>query len=135
LDFDYDQRLITVQLPDTATTVQELVNLIRDEEDELINLDDPRIIDAAGKDDLGGGNKTAITMTLVNGWLLAFAARTGPATVLCTVSGGNLVALDKFGVAQYPIFPTAFTSVSIAQSTAPALPGGALTVPKFLALK
>ena len=55
---------------------------------------------------------------------IAFEARDGldvPPEVLCTISGGNLVALDDVGASMSPVSPTAYTQVVIAQSTPPSI--------------
>lgn len=59
-------RLIEVLAPDTEITIQELVNLCRDWEDEDENMSFDRLIDAAGKEQLGGGVTVGITASLNN---------------------------------------------------------------------
>lgn len=107
------------QTEQTQVTIQDLVNQIRDYEDELDYMDYPKICDAFGKQSLGGGTFVGITLQLLNDWRLAFEARPGPNTVLCTVSGGNLVATNQYN--NNPIKPTAFTQVVIAQSSSPTI--------------
>ena len=107
-------RIVTVLSPDTAISIQELYDLIRDWEDDNLSYDP--LESAGGKEDLGGGVQVGITLTLLNA-KLAFEARPGPSTVQCNVSGGNLVAVDDLGATFSPIEPTAFTQVVIAQST------------------
>ena len=56
--FDYINKRITVDAPDTTVTGQEIVNAIRTEEDALANLtkdDGWWILDAGGKLGVGGG--------------------------------------------------------------------------------
>lgn len=118
IQFNRGTKVATVPIADgTSITVQEVYNQFKDFEDEPQNMDLKRMIKAGGKDFIAVGRETVITMTLLDGWLLAFEARPGPATILCTVDDGNIVALDALGVPQYPISPTLFTSVSIAQAT------------------
>ncbi|MDX1279409.1 hypothetical protein [Oceanihabitans sediminis] len=50
----------------TDVTVQELYNAIREWEDSDVNIDDDSLIDAAGKENLGGGVTVGITATLKN---------------------------------------------------------------------
>jgi len=100
-------------------SIQELVNKIRDYEELLINLDYGHIANAYGKQPLGGGSFVGITLELINNWRLSFEARPGPDTVLVTVSGGNLVAINDYD--NNPIYPTAFTQVVIAQSSSPTI--------------
>lgn len=68
-------RLVVVESPSTEITVQDLLDTLRDWEDEPINMDADQIVKAAGKDDLGGGVKVGITITLLNAQLM-FESRT-----------------------------------------------------------
>src|SRR3989344_68291 len=116
--FKFD-RVIQVEKPQVEVTIQDLVNQIRDYEDELDYMDYPKICDAFGKQDLGGGTSVGITLVLLNNWRLAFEERDGieegGGTILCTVRGGNLVATNDYS--DNPIKPTTFTQVVIAQSS------------------
>ena len=149
VDFSVSPRIITVASPSTAITVQDLHDTLRTIEARLRNMDDPKLIASAGKEDLGGGLSVGITSTLQNA-KLAFAARPGPTFVQCKVSGGNLVAVDDVGAVIDPIQTTAFTQVILFNSTQAALIvsgvsgltaaesaqlAEALTVGKFIALK
>lgn len=116
--FDKINRIITVKAPATEITCQELINAIRDWEDELENMDMPKIADASGKDYLGGGLYTAITVKLL-GWKLKFEER--PTYTMCVVRGGNLLAVDDQGNYVNPIAPSENVTVVIAQSTAASL--------------
>lgn len=109
-------RVITVAAPSTEITVQDLVDTCRYNEELLQNLDNPHLIDAAGKEFLGGTTYVGITATLQNA-VVAFEARSGPDWVLCTISGGNLVAVDEDGIGIDPRTPTAFVSVDRAASS------------------
>jgi hypothetical protein len=112
LSFDWisSPRIITVLSPSTDITVQDLVDTCRVEEEQLYNLQYAKIINANGKDSLGGGVFVGITATLQNA-LLAFEARPGPTFVQCNVQGGNLVAEDINGNNIDPILTTAYTQV------------------------
>ena len=65
-------KLVEITSPTVTVTVQELVNTIRDWEDELCNMSYPKVIDAVGKADLSGGVTTGITMTLSSLWQIQF---------------------------------------------------------------
>jgi hypothetical protein len=67
-------RIITVLTPDTSITIQELVDQVRAWESEIGNLDYDKLLNAAGKENLGGGVQVGVTVTLQNA-LLAFEAR------------------------------------------------------------
>ena len=113
--FNKTTKIITVLNPATTITVQDLHDDIRIYEADNSNLEITQIANASGKQDLGGGVRVGITLELINDWRLAFEARPGPDTILCTVSGGNLVATNQYG--NTAIFPTAFTQVIISQSS------------------
>lgn len=109
-------------------TIQDIYDQIVDFQDEPGNLDLPQMLRAGGKDDLGTGEFTVVTLTLLDGWRLAFEAAPGPAQVLGTVTGGNFVArfttTTPNDTVQFPIAPTAFISGFIAQATTGALVQG-----------
>ena len=108
LVFDFYNSIIEVPADDTTLDMQYLINQIRDTEDELNpGLAYSKIADASGKEDLGGGIYTAITVKLLDNWRVRFAARPGDETVQCIISGGNLVG----GPGGNPIAPSAFTQV------------------------
>lgn len=113
LDFDFYNSIITVLAPDTSITIQELIDGIRDMEDEYIAMAYGHIADAYGKQDLGNGVKVGISLVLMSPWRVAFEARPGPDTVSCRIDGGNLVG----GLNGNPIAPTAFTQVTMANSS------------------
>lgn len=118
LVFDKNNKIMTVPAPDLTITCQEIYDQCRDYEDEPINLDIPSLVTGGGKDDIGGGEFTAVTITLLDNWRLAFEERAPSGWVSCSVTGGNLVAVNDYN--NNPIYPTAFTQVQIRQSTAPA---------------
>jgi hypothetical protein len=121
ITFDKINRLIIIQKPDTEVSCQELINAIRDFEDELENLDIPKIANAAGKDNLGGGVLVGITITLLN-WKVAFEARTElEGWTICSISGGNLVAVDGNGTPMSPISPSAYVNITLANSSSATL--------------
>ncbi len=101
-------RIIEVDLPDTSVTVQEIVDAIRDEEQQSWNIDNPHLLDAEGKYALGAGVTTGIVARLLNA-LIRFADRPGPGTVQCLVSEGTLIT----DVGPNPIAPSAYTHVVV----------------------
>lgn len=74
---NFSPRIIEVLAPTESVTVQELIDSIRAWEDSPIGANYPFLIDAAGKEDLGGGVKVGITATLQNAQI-AFSGRTTP---------------------------------------------------------
>lgn len=118
--FDKVTRIITVEAPTTEVTIQELINAIRDWEDELANFDTAKVADASGKEALGGGLQVGITLKLFN-WKLKFAERAGPDWVDCSFYGGNLVAIDANSQPMNPIQPSAYVTITIVKAVSAAL--------------
>lgn len=72
-------RIAEVEAPSIEVTMQDLVDTLRiDEEGFHKGLSFDKLLNASGKDDLGGGVKVGITVALQN-TLLAFEGRTTPA--------------------------------------------------------
>ncbi len=114
-------KLIRITSPQTEVTIQELVNTIRDWEDSDEGIAFGKIIDATGKDDLGGGVLTGITMTLSSQWRIKFWSGVG----LGIVRGGNLVG----GCDDQPIEPTGGDdTVLVLNSVSGTISEGAWTV-------
>lgn len=115
LRYFFEDQIIEVPIPDTTLDIQYLVNQTRDTEDELHpGLAYKKIIDAYGKQSLGGGVLVGITVVLLDNWKIRFEARAEPTA--CLVAGGNLVAESG-----NPIAPSTNVTVSIAQSTSPSI--------------
>ncbi len=87
LSYDYTTKRIGVpQVDAQPLTMQLLINSIRTQEASERGIVDDYIADASGKNDLGGGVYTGITVALRSTWVLNFAAGAYQATV----NGGNL---------------------------------------------
>lgn len=120
LTFDFYNSIIEVPSPDTSLDLQYLINQIRDTEDELTPaMAYSKIADAFGKQSLGSGSYVGLTIQLLGSWRLRFQARPGTDTVACIVTGGNIVAESG-----NPIAPSAYTQVTIAQSSSPTIATG-----------
>ncbi|OGE32211.1 hypothetical protein A3C59_04205 [Candidatus Daviesbacteria bacterium RIFCSPHIGHO2_02_FULL_36_13] len=116
--FKFDRVIQVDSLNNTqiSVSVQDLVDEIRDYEDELDFMDYEKMMEATGKQDLGGGVTVGITLELINDWRLSFEARTAlEGMTICTVTGGNLVATNQYS--NNPIKATDFVQVTIAQSS------------------
>jgi len=85
-----DPRVIEIDAPATSATVQEIINAVRDWEDSPEGDLYDYLIDAAGKEDLGGGVSVGITATLQNA-RIRFAARN------TTYSEGTVTTADTTG--------------------------------------
>lgn len=120
VDWHSSPRIIYILAPTIDITVQDLSNDIKDIEDEPAHLSYPYLISTFGKQALGAGAYVGITAVLNNA-KIAFEARSGPDEIACTVTAGNLVAVDADGASINPVHPTAYTQVTIQQSTSPSI--------------
>lgn len=91
-------KIISITTPTTSVTIQELVDAVRDWEDELCNMTYKKVIDAVGKADLGGSVSTGIVVSLNAEWQVQFWGGSGTTKV----SGGTLVG----GVGDEPVLAT-----------------------------
>jgi len=124
VNFASSPRIVMVAAPSTEVNLQDLYDTLRDIEASEQGILYPMLLNAAGKQVLGGGALVGMTLTLRNA-LLSFEARTGPTWVLCQVSGGNLVAVDAGGAPlPSPLCPTAYTYAVATQSTSASLLSG-----------
>ena len=109
-EFDFINNLINITNPQTDVTIQELINEIREVEDDLYNIQYHQIAEATGKQDLGGGVAVGITLELLNDWQLKF----WEGNYVAKITGGNLVG----GIAGDPVAYSAGVQVVIIQSAA-----------------
>ena len=80
------KRVYVPQADAQPLMIQNLVNAIRDEEASERGITYDQILDASGKESLGGGVMTGITAALRSSWVIEFQAGTYQAAV----DGGNL---------------------------------------------
>jgi len=120
IDWTSSPRIITVASPSVELTMQDLYDTAITHEALLINGDEKGIIAGSGKENLGGGTKVGITITLLNA-KVAFEARAGAEWVLCSLIGGNLVAVDSNGDDMAARQPTAYTTIDRASSASATL--------------
>lgn len=85
VEFPLSPRIAEVLDPSTEMTMQDLVDTLRKREDAFRGMSERKLLNASGKEDLGGGVRVGITVALQN-TLLAFQGRTTPAEV-GTVTG------------------------------------------------
>ena len=143
--FKKAEKTIFITSPQTVVTIQELINEIRDYEDNLDFTDYKSIANATGKQDLGGNVLVGITLELLDGWRIQFESRwenefndgygygyyngyeyddwnnyfNAVETISCGVTGGNLVAKNEYD--NNPIKPSPFTQVSVTSSSSATL--------------
>ena len=92
VEWELSPRVITVAAPSDGITIQDLVDTCRYHEELLQNLDSPHLINAAGKEFLGGTTYVGITATLQNA-KLTFEARKTP-----LVTGSTATENDSDGI-------------------------------------
>ena len=78
VEFFSSPRVAEVRAPSTEIIMQDLVDTMRIQEETFRGMSFDKLINASGKEDLGGGVKVGITVAMQN-LLLAFAGRTTPA--------------------------------------------------------
>lgn len=87
LSFNHATKLISIPQADAQPlTMQALINAIRTEEASARGIAEPMIAVASGKEDLGGGVLTGITVALLGTWKLDLE----PGAYQATIDGGNL---------------------------------------------
>ena len=106
--FNYHIQIIDITFPQTEVDCQDLINEIRNAEQDNIGMAYPKIADATGKDDLGGGVLTGITIYLYPNWQLRF----WEGDYTARITGGNLVG----GPGGDPIAYTPGVQVVLVQS-------------------
>lgn len=123
IQFNKLDKLIVITSGQITITIQELIDTVRDFEDNVENMEVAQIANATGKQDLGGGTAVGITFELINDWRIAFSGWQGPTDKSVFVTGGNTVATNQFD--NNPIAPddSPFTQVTIQQSTSPSIIG------------
>ena len=84
-------RLVWIDAGSDLLSVQELLNLLRDWEASAEGITEPKIISAAGKEDLGGGVAVGLTATLLN-------AKVAFEPPVIATSRGSVTTLDSTGI-------------------------------------
>jgi hypothetical protein len=107
---DWTNKQIKILSPQTDVLVQDLVDFIRTEEAGNTGITFDQIVQATGKDSLGGVVSTGVTCNLLDNWQLKF----WDGSYVATISGGNLIG----GIAGDPVAYTAGVQVVIIQSAA-----------------
>ena len=106
INYNTSPRLVNVASPEVELTCQDLYDTLQYLQAGLGGMDEPPIVLASGKEELGGGVRVGLTVTLLDA-LVQFDARTEPTT--CKVDGGNLVSFDT-ATEEYLNSPHAYSS-------------------------
>lgn len=117
IDWSVSPRIIEVAAPSTALTIQDLYDTLRSLGAGVDAIDEPEIIDGSGKETLGVGVLVGLTIKLLNA-RVKFEDRSGPDWIVCSIGGGNLVAVDEAGEPMGPVEPSAYTQVQVIMSAA-----------------
>lgn len=98
VDFFEDPRIIEIASPSTEITMQDLVDTLRKIEDKFSGMSYSKLVDASGKQDLGGGVLVGITTDLQNAQLSFEPRNTAAAIGTVTTGSGTPI--------QSPLGPT-----------------------------
>lgn len=119
--FDITNKLLIVESPFTQVTIQQIVDVVREWQDELIEEQIEDFINPSGKQELGTGSGVYVGITLQfrYGWRIKFQDRAGPLWSDCYITGGNIV-----GDGYTPWVSGTFVNTIVQQSTSAALLSG-----------
>jgi hypothetical protein len=98
VDYQPSPRVVEIATPSTELTVQDLIDTLRISEEGFVEgLSFDKMIDAAGKEDLGGGVLVGITANMQDAQV-SFEARRTPAEIgtVTTPSGAGVNGLQTF---------------------------------------
>lgn len=97
VEYNSDPRVVEIAEPSAEIIMQDLVDTLRDAEYSFQGMTFKKLINASGKEDLGGGVRVGITVAMQN-LLLAFAGRTTPAETGTVTSnpGSPIAGRDTF---------------------------------------
>jgi hypothetical protein len=111
--FNYHTQIIDVLSPQVDVDLNQLTNAIRTAEHDWIGMAYPKICEASGKDNLGGGIYTGIVLYLYPNWQLRF----WEGSYTATIRGGNILG----GLNYQPIAYTPGVQVQVIQSASSTL--------------
>ena len=107
VDWNESPRVVEVAAPSYEFIMQDVVDTLRKQEDSFRGMSESRLLSAAGKEELGGGVRVGITVSLEN-TLIAFEGRTTPAQV------GTATSNSGTPIVAFPSETSVNTSRSIA---------------------
>lgn len=88
VDFEPSPRIAIVDAPSVEFVVQDIVDTLRKREDTFRGMSETKLLDASGKQDLGGGTSVGITADLQD-TQIAFEGRTDPAETGTVTTGSS----------------------------------------------
>lgn len=130
VDFGVSPRIIWIDTTaSTSISVQNLIDTCMHISALPANMDDAILLESSGKEFLtaDGSVKVGLTVTLNNA-KIAFTSLGGPNWILCSIEGGNVVAVEDIYISPRVyipvIHPTPFISVErVSSSSATLLEG------------
>jgi len=114
IDWTQSPRIITIAKPSTECTMQELLDTLSVEQAKEANMKEPPIASASGKEDIGAGEATGLTVKLLNAQV-EFEGRM--AWTACSLLGGNLLAQDDQGNNMMSVHSTPYVNIIKSLST------------------
>ena len=127
VDFDVSPRIIWIDTSvSTSISVQNLIDTCSHISASAANMDDDILVESSGKEYLvaDGSVKVGLTVTL-NNCKIGFVSLGGPDWVLCSLEGGNVVAVEDIytdpRVYIPVIHPTAYVSMERVSSSSATL--------------
>ena len=127
VDFDVSPRIIWIDTNvSTSISVQNLIDTCSHLSASVANMDDAILLESSGKEYLteDGSVKVGLTVTL-NNVKIGFQSLGGPDWILCSIEGGNVVAVEDIytspRVYTDVIHPTAYISIERVSSSSATL--------------
>jgi hypothetical protein len=131
VDFDVSPRIIWIDTTSsTSISVQNLIDTCMHISALAANMDDAILLESSGKEYLvaDGSVKVGLTVTLNNA-KIAFKSLGGSDWILCSIEGGNVVAVEDIYTSPRVyipvVHPTAFITVERVSSSSATLLAGA----------
>lgn len=116
--WDLSPRIVEVVGSSDILTLQDLYDTLRYLASMSNAMDDDEIVDGSGKETLSSISAVGLTVKLLNA-KVKFEDKSLP--TVCTIEGGNLVALDEYGEPMSPVEFSDNVIVDRASSSSPTL--------------
>ena len=100
IDWNESYRIIEVVGSSTTLNLQDLYDTLRYEAAQTSAMDNDEIVEGSGKEALSTTTSVGLTVKLLNA-RVKFEDKLVP--TICIIEGGNLVAVDEYGVSMSPV--------------------------------
>lgn len=127
VDFEVSPRIIWIDTTtSTSISVQDLIDTASSISVLPANMDDDILLESSGKEFLTGDGSVQVGLTVtLNNAKIAFRSLGGPAWILCSIEGGNVVAVEDLAaetrVYTDVVHPTAYITVERVSSSSATL--------------